>query len=156
MRSHLDLLRPDVAAKVHAEQSRQKKQHDQHSRMRRVEVGDSVNFRNFSRGPRWISGTIIEESGPFSARIELEDGTVVRRLHDQVVACLKESFRTGVTLPTRNPLQQEGVDSEIVKPDVNNPEHIVSPCTTQVRDSGPTTPIGRYPASDRKPPQCFY
>ena len=52
LRSHLDLLRPDVAAKVHAAQSRQKIQHDQHSRMRQVEVGDSVSVQNYSRGPK--------------------------------------------------------------------------------------------------------
>ena len=54
-------------------QSRQKKQHDQHSRMRRVEVGDAVNVRNYSRGSNWVPGTIIQETGPLSARVELED-----------------------------------------------------------------------------------
>ncbi|PFX22763.1 Uncharacterized protein K02A2.6 [Stylophora pistillata] len=93
LRSHLDLLRPDVAAKVHAAQSRQKIQHDQLSWMRRVEVGDSVGVRKYSRGPKWIPGTIIQETGPLSARIELEDGTVVRRHHDQLVARPTEKFQ---------------------------------------------------------------
>ena len=52
LRSHLDLLQPDVAAKVHAAQSRQKIQHDHHSQMRQVEVGDSVSVQNYSRGPK--------------------------------------------------------------------------------------------------------
>ena len=73
LRSHLDLLRPDVAAKVHTAQSRQKMQHDQHSQMRQVEVGNVVNVRNYSRGPKWIPGTIIQETGPVSSKIELED-----------------------------------------------------------------------------------
>ena len=129
-------MRPDVAVKVHAAQSRQKIQHDQHSRMRQVEVGDSVNVRNYCRGPKWIPGTIIEETGPLSARIELGDGTVVRRHHDQLVARPTESF---------NP----GVDLEIIVPDVNDP--IVAhgdrepPSATMVRDSGPTTPVRRHP-----------
>ena len=71
---------------MHAAQSRQKIQHDQHSRMRQVEVGDSVSVQNYSRGPNWIPGTIVQETGPVSARIELEDGTVVRKHHDQLVA----------------------------------------------------------------------
>ena len=75
LRSHLDLLRPDAAAKIQTAQSRQKIQHDQHSRMLQVEVGDSVSFRNYSSGPYWVPGTIIQETGPLSARIELEDGT---------------------------------------------------------------------------------
>ena len=160
LRSHLDLLRPDVAAKVHAAQSRQKIQHDQHSRMRQVEVGDSVSVQNYSRGPMWIPGTIIQETGPVSARIELEDGTVVRRHHDQLVARPTGSFSPGVTLPITSPLQQEGVDPEIIMPDVNDPEVAHGdrepPSATMVRDSGPTTPVRRYPARNRNPPQRFY
>ena len=94
---HLDLLRPDVGIKVHAAQSRQKKQHDQHSRMRQVEVGDSVNVRNYSRGPKWVPGTVIQETDPLSARLELEDGTVVRKHHDQVVVCPVEGPWPAVT-----------------------------------------------------------
>ena len=48
LRSHLDLLRPDVATRVHLAQSRQKKQHDQHSRTRGVRLGDAVSVRNYS------------------------------------------------------------------------------------------------------------
>ena len=50
-RSHLDLLRPDVGIKIHAAQSRQKKQHHMHQRsqLRQVGVGDSVNVQNYSR-----------------------------------------------------------------------------------------------------------
>ena len=43
LRSHLDLLRPDVATRVHLAQSRQKKQHNQHSRTRRVKLDDAVS-----------------------------------------------------------------------------------------------------------------
>ena len=122
LRSHLDLLRLDVAAKVHAAQSRQKIQYDQYSRMRQVEVGDSVSVQNYSRGPKWIPGTIVQETGPLSVRVELEDGAVVRRHHDQLVARPTESSSSGVALPITNPLQQKGVDPEIIMPDVNDPE----------------------------------
>lgn len=71
-------------------------QHSQgrRSSMRCVEVCDQVNVRNYSGGHRWIPGTIIQETGPLSARIELEDGTVVRRHHDQVVARPVDSIIT--------------------------------------------------------------
>ena len=159
LRSDLDLLRPDVAAKVHAAQSRQKIQHDQHSRMRQVEVGDSAIVRNYFRGPKWIPGTIIQENGPLSARIELEDGTVVRRHQDQLVARPTESFDPGVALPITSPLQQEGVDPEIIVPDVNDPKvahgNREPPSATKVRNSGPTTPVRRYPARNRSPHSVF-
>ena len=50
LRSHLDLLRPEIATRVHLAQCRQKKQHDQHSRTRGVKLGDAVSVRNYSRG----------------------------------------------------------------------------------------------------------
>ena len=102
-------------------QDRTEVQHDQHSRMRQVEVGDSVSVQKYSQGPKWIPGTIIQETGPLSARIELEDGTVVRKHHDQLAARPTESFNPGVALPITSPLQQEGVDPEIIVPDVNDP-----------------------------------
>ena len=86
LRSHLDLLRPDVATRVRLAQCRQKKQHDQHSRTLRVKLGDAVSVRNCSRGSKWVPGTIIQETVPLSARVELEDGMVVRRHHDQLIS----------------------------------------------------------------------
>ncbi|CAH3104543.1 unnamed protein product [Porites lobata] len=56
VKSHLDLLRPDVATRVHLA-SRQKKQRDQHSRKREVKLGDAVSVRNYSRGSKWVPGT---------------------------------------------------------------------------------------------------
>ena len=147
-----DLLRPDVGIKVHAAQSRQKKQHDQRSQMQQVEVGDSVNVRNYSRGPKWIPGTVIQETGPLSARIELEDGTVVRKHHDQVVVCPRPS----VTLPSKSSLS---VDSGIILPDADLPEGICgdseSRKNTEAAVSGSTTPVRRYPVRNRNPPAAF-
>ena len=48
LKSHLDLLRPDVAIRVHLAQSRQNKQHDQHSRTR---GGRSGSLELSSRKP---------------------------------------------------------------------------------------------------------
>ena len=50
LKSHLDLLRPDVATRVHLAHSRQKKQHDQHSRTHGVKLGDAVSVRTASGG----------------------------------------------------------------------------------------------------------
>ena len=101
LRSHLDLLRPDVAAKVHAAQSKQKEQHDQHVRMRPMGVGDTVNVRNYLKDPKWLPGTIIQETGPVSARVELEDGTVVRRHHDQLLTRSSHGTRSCSSRPVR-------------------------------------------------------
>ena len=65
VKSHLDLLRPDVATNDGGDHfgggtlahSRQKKQRDQHSRKREVKLGDAVSVRNYSRGSKWVPGT---------------------------------------------------------------------------------------------------
>ena len=119
-----------------------------------------MSVQIYSRGPKWIPGTIVQETGPVSARIELEDGTVVRRHHDQLVARPTESSSPGVALPITSPMQQEGMDPEIIMPGVNDPEVALGDrepsSATLVRDSGPTTPVRRYPARNRNPPQRFY
>ena len=124
--------------------------------MHQVEVGDSVSVRNDSRGPKWIPGTIIQETGPLSARTELE---VVRRHFNQLVAQNTESFNPGVALPITSPLQQEGVDPEIIVPDVNDPEVSLKteshPVQQWFRTHSQPPYVKRYPARSRNPTKLF-
>ena len=47
--SHLDLMRPQVSSRVHANQFRQKMAHDQRTRNRSFELGDTVFIKNFAK-----------------------------------------------------------------------------------------------------------
>ncbi|KAK3745815.1 hypothetical protein QZH41_005677 [Actinostola sp. cb2023] len=85
LRSHLDLLQPDTEREVQQSQDDQIKQHDKNARARPLAVNDKVLARNYSGQPKWLPGIIIEESGPVSEKIELEDGTIMRRHHDQLL-----------------------------------------------------------------------
>ena len=84
-----------------------------------------------------------------------EDTTI-----NHIVARPTERFSPGVTLPVTSPLQLEGVDPDTIMPDVNDPEVAHGdrepPSATMVRNSGPTTPVRRYPARNRNSPQRFY
>ena len=86
LRTQIDLLKPNTATKVEAAQARQKNQHDQHSRSRRLSVGGGVQARNYSGNRKWTPGTIIQQTGPVSARIKLENGDIVWRHQDQLLA----------------------------------------------------------------------
>ena len=112
----------DVATRVHLAQSRQKKQHDQHSRTRGVKLGDAVSVRNYSQGSKWVPGTIIQETGPLSTRVELEDGMVVRRHHDQLISRTIEPLRPSPTAQRAGRTNEGSVVPEAAVPDVNNPE----------------------------------
>ena len=49
-------------------------------------MGDVVQARNYLGNRKWTPGTIIQQTGPVSARIKLENGDVVWRHHDQLLA----------------------------------------------------------------------
>jgi len=134
LRSHLALLRPDVATRVHLAQSRQKKQHDQHSRTRGVKLGDAVSVRKYSRGSKWIPGTIIQETGPLSARVELKDGMVVRRHHDQLISPTTEPLCPSPTAQRASHSKEGSLVPEVAVPDVNSLE------VTRGELESPTTP----------------
>ena len=58
LRCHLDLLHPNLEAKVRQNQYRQKDLHDFHARDRVLVEGDSVLVKNFSSGNPWLPGVI--------------------------------------------------------------------------------------------------
>ena len=93
LRSRLDLVRPDVEARVMQKQEAQKKSHDKTAGSRDFQKGERVYARNFSQtGPKWITGTISEITGPVSFKVKLENGVTVKRHQDQVRKCyLKDS-----------------------------------------------------------------
>ena len=45
-----------------------------------------------------MPGTIVEETGPVSVKVELEDGTVIRRHHDRLLAREITNSELGVPL----------------------------------------------------------
>ena len=59
VRTRLDLLKPDVSARVLDKQAQQKETHDQHAKAREFMVGESVSAKNFRPGPDWLPVTLI-------------------------------------------------------------------------------------------------
>ena len=86
LRTHLDLLRPNVAKRVQQNQEKQKEGHDRSVPDQNFAVGDRVWAKNFSPGThtRWLSGTVKEIQGARLFLVELQDGRIVRRHLDQV------------------------------------------------------------------------
>lgn len=52
---------------------------------RQTDIGEKVMYRNFSSGPRWLPGTVINKEGPSSYRVKTKEGTVVNRHIDQLI-----------------------------------------------------------------------
>ena len=77
-------MHPDIGQRVLQRQQKQAESHNAHAKDRTLRVGDTVFVMNFSGKTKWLHGVIVEQTGPVSFRIRLEDGRVVRRHIDHV------------------------------------------------------------------------
>ena len=140
LRSHLSLLHPDLERKVANAQERQKRQYDKNAHERNFETGDPVLARNYSGQNRWIPGTVLERTGPVSARVQIGD-TVVRRHNDQ----LRQSIAAPQT-------PQNGNSTEVSDPD---PATMDLPTVAETPPPVPVETGRRYPARVHKAPTRF-
>ena len=142
LRSQLDLIRPDTEAKVIREQERQKAHHDKGARSRPFAASDTVLARNYSGEPKWLPGVVLEETGPVSGRIELEDGAVLRRHHDQLH-------------PRKETQQQQQPEiAECVQQDI---PMAIPPSSELLPGQGASAVPAerRYPTRERRPPDRY-
>ena len=83
VRTHLDAVKPDLGAKVRAEQCKQKERHDTRAKDSHFEVDDRVFLRDVVQGI-WLPGVISARTGPVSYTVELEDGRIMKRHQDHL------------------------------------------------------------------------
>uniref|UniRef100_H3A251 Gypsy retrotransposon integrase-like protein 1 n=1 Tax=Latimeria chalumnae TaxID=7897 RepID=H3A251_LATCH len=81
LRTHLDLMHPNLANKMVQKQAKQKERHDAHARSREFAPSDRVYVRNFQT---WIPGVLLQQIGPVSWTVQTKDGHVLRRHQDHV------------------------------------------------------------------------
>ena len=84
IRTRLDLLRPEVCARVREKQAQQRSQHDMHSQLRELTIGQTVWARNWRAGPRWLEARVIGRSGPLSYTVKLANGECWKRHIDHL------------------------------------------------------------------------
>ena len=159
LRTRLDLLRPLLSSRVQTKQAQQKGQHDMHSKDRTFEVGQCVLVRNLRAGPKWISGTIIEQTGPVSYRVQVDDQ--IWRWHaDQLL----DSRVRIEPLPKDSSLEFDLPDESSAAAASTIPVSSAGPSTDETM--GETESVGsqprpavpvetsppRYPHRERKPP----
>ena len=84
LRSHLDLLYPNLSAQVKRKRQQQKDHHDQHSQSRDLNEGGKVYVKDFPEGKTWLPGTIAKKEGKVTYHVLLEDGRIVRRHIDHI------------------------------------------------------------------------
>ena len=82
LHTQLDWIFPSVADPVQSKQSKQKAVHDYHAKERTLEEDQAVQAKDFRYKKTWLPGTLVEKTGPVSAQVQLDDGTVIRRHQD--------------------------------------------------------------------------
>ena len=108
--------------------------------------GDNVFIRNFVQNSKtkWISGKVLANTGPVSNKIELTNGTLVRRHIDHIRRCYMDKLDTE---PTEN---EYDVDIEIPVRDDNE----IKPQNHETKSAPQSTeiPIRQYPKRNRREP----
>ena len=84
LHTQLDRLYPNVADRVRSKQAKQKAAHDYHAKERTLDEGQAEHVKDFRYKKTWMPGTVVDKTGPVSARIQLDDGSVIRRHQDHV------------------------------------------------------------------------
>ena len=116
-RSHLDLLKPSLEARVHGKQTEQKNHHDQHAKERKFSVEDLVFVCEFPSKKKWLSGKVTMVKGPVTYLVELTDGRIVRRHVDHIRIRTSTTSKADVTeeafdtLPFSSPVPQPSGNS---------------------------------------------
>ena len=73
LRTHLDLLHPDISQQIMEKQQKLVSS----KTPRRFQVGDKLFARNF-HGPQWIPVKVTRVTGPLSYQVETESGITLR------------------------------------------------------------------------------
>ena len=160
LRTRLDLLRPSLQSRVETKQANQKRLHDAHSKFRLFEVGQSVLVRNLREGPKWLTGTVLEQTGPVSYRVQVSD-QIWRRHTDQLldhsvavedrspdVAVQRGNLEILPSLP--EPVPVETSEPEMLPEQSDSQEHTETEFDSNTSDS--TIVSTRYPSRERQPP----
>ena len=140
LRTHLDLLHPDLSKKVRRVQERQKSGHDTHTLDRSFAIGEEVGAYNFGPGRRWLYGVIAGHEGGAYV-VKLKDGRRIRRHADHLRLTNMGSFSAYssqgmVSYPT-SPMQAEHGYSPapVLTPVPNEGELVQTPEGQQGNDS---------------------
>jgi len=77
LHTQLNQLVPSIANRVRNKQSQQKAAHDYHAKETEILESQTVYVKDFWNKKAWTPGTVVEKTGPVSAHVQLDNGTVI-------------------------------------------------------------------------------
>ena len=130
LRTHWDLLKPDVGQRVCWRQSKQKEGKDGNNPLRHFVTGQSVMVKNFRMGPTWVSGVIVQQLGPLTYLVEISAGKFWKRHVDHV----KDYPSKGLSSV---PVSDQNEDDEFSAPLVRTSREEHTPTSTGAMNPNP-------------------
>lgn len=161
IRTHLDLLYPTTYQKVRSRQMLQKRNCDRHANSRQFNPGDRVLGRNFSSGPRWLPGNVVEREGSMMVKIRLDDGRLWRRHIDHLlksqlpIAAEVDSPRPQVFDPLVAPGHHQNSGNAVSELTDENGQVEPEPEVSQADSSGTATITNRKSSRVSHPPDRY-
>ena len=155
LHTQLHQLVPNLTNGVRNKQSEQMAARDYHAKEREILEGRAVYAKDFWNKKVWMPGPVVEKTGPVSARVQLDDGTVIRRHQDLVRSRendMAEEQATSVT-PNVAPVVLPESDAAPPTPGVSDQLEVpnsspAAPTQTPVK----TRPLGTRPMRKRARP----
>ena len=119
LKSHFDLLKPNLVTRVEQKQQQQKQNHDGHAVSHQFQVEEEVYVKDFRPGHTWLQGKIVKCSGPVSYRIKLNNGQLVRRHQDH----LRKRSTLALILTDDITIDGSNVERALLQPRRNPPHN---------------------------------
>ena len=133
LRTRLQLLTPDIAARVRSKQLQQKEHHDHHCKERKFSLNRSVCAKNFHSGPSWLQAVVTHQVGPVTYIVKLKNGELWRRHINH--------FHAGSNIPANeHPTKNidEDIPFETIPSSSSQPQHTAR-TSTQTTESAIVT-----------------
>ena len=135
LRTRLDLIRPDLGRGVFNKQSDHKTRHDKSSKEREFALGEQVLVQNFRGEPRWLDGTVTEQTGPVSYKVLVGDQLWKRHI-DQ----MHQKRGSQIVHPNRGEIPNTAIDREVVD---------IPPIVTRQSETAETSPKEPFSELDK-------
>ncbi len=141
VRTRLDFLKPNIQETVRRKQYLQKNLHDYQARERSFAVNESVSLRNTVGGdPKWLSGVVVQQTGPVSYKVRDPLSTTVYRRHgDQLRPRLSASETYDEQLMSRSSVETQEPEKEMIETSSPDPG-LVETSTTVCESELPVEP----------------
>ena len=149
LRTRLTLLQPDVRKHVLEKQAEQARHHNQHVKLRNLQVGQRVMVRNLRpTGPKWVPGTITQQTGPLSFIVDVNQGVTWKRHIDHL---RERTAPDSTSFSSFEAAKDDGGIPISVTDDTTDPDTTDDTAAAEQESAAPRT----YPSRVRKAPDRY-